>query len=271
MPYLAVPHCLTCWMRSSPISHGCSKNKRFRSPSPPPTTIRHGPRSLQGDGTRLPAADPPLVQNPEMRSPAPRRPRSARKAGGGFRRGTYVDGIVEIGVHLAEGLAFTHDAEIYHRDIKPSNVLLTEEGKALLLDFNLSTPKSNESRLIAGTLPYMAPEQLRGICDSPVGRSGELRRAGLICFSWGRCSTSCLQAIAVRANRRAGRESDRLPRRCSKGSLTAPSPCAGESTRRPRARAADRELAWRSIPMSGPRQPKRSPKHSGPHWRCRAD
>src|SRR5437660_4871325 len=80
-----------------------------------------------------------------------------------LRRGSYVNGILHIGQQLAQALAFVHEKGIYHRDLKPSNVLMTPDGRPMLLDFNLSRPKRVPDQQPAGTLVYMPPEQLAAV------------------------------------------------------------------------------------------------------------
>ena len=62
---------------------------------------------------------------------------------------------------LALGLAALHRSHKVHRDIKPSNILVTAEGRVVILDFGLVADLINlvpESHLV-GTFSYMAPEQ----------------------------------------------------------------------------------------------------------------
>src|SRR6266849_2650313 len=82
--------------------------------------------------------------------------------------------VMRYGTQIADALAHAHDRGIVHRDLKSSNVMVTPEGRVKVLDFGLATRldrdeiseltlsyTSVESRLV-GTLPYMAPEVLRG-------------------------------------------------------------------------------------------------------------
>ncbi|NQT11375.1 MAG: protein kinase [Planctomycetes bacterium] len=77
--------------------------------------------------------------------------------------GSFVDGAIHLGYQLADALAYSHSRGICHSDLKPSNVLITPDGKPMLLDFNLAFDSQAVERRLGGTLPYMAPEQLRAI------------------------------------------------------------------------------------------------------------
>ncbi|HXG58956.1 MAG TPA: ABC transporter substrate-binding protein [Thermoanaerobaculia bacterium] len=78
-----------------------------------------------------------------------------------------VGDVVEIGVHVAEALEYSHARGVVHRDIKPENVMVAEEEGALrvyVMDFGLAKATS-ENRLtktgtLVGTVAYFSPEQV---------------------------------------------------------------------------------------------------------------
>lgn len=85
-------------------------------------------------------------------------------------------GAAAVAAGLSDALAYLHDQGIAHRDLKPSNVLLGPTGHPYLLDFNLATRHTDQWRL-AGTLPYMAPEQLALLADAGAAPPADWRPA----------------------------------------------------------------------------------------------
>src|SRR5439155_26511767 len=81
-------------------------------------------------------------------------------------RMSYVEAVFWLAARLAAGLAHAHARGVLHRDLKPANVLLADDGRPVLLDFNLSS-SGDGSGLVGGTWPYMAPEALEAFLGRP--------------------------------------------------------------------------------------------------------
>lgn len=78
-----------------------------------------------------------------------------------------------IGAAIADALHELHLQEAIHLDLKPDNVILTPEGRAVLVDFGLAHHAhfpdllAEQSRFAAGSAPYVSPEQVRGVRSDP--------------------------------------------------------------------------------------------------------
>jgi serine/threonine protein kinase len=96
----------------------------------------------------------------------------------------YDEGRLRHALHqLAQGLCALHAARLVHRDVKPSNVLVTPQGRVVLLDFGLVADQRapvhapRAARQVAGTVRFMSPEQARG---DTVGPSSDWYAVGVI-------------------------------------------------------------------------------------------
>ena len=97
--------------------------------------------------------------------------------------------IITLGLQIAAALDEAHQRGIVHLDLKPANIALASKGQAKVLDFGLAkffhaNEESTADNLtsaasVAGTLPYISPEQLRG--ESVDGRA-DIHALGAVLF-----------------------------------------------------------------------------------------
>ncbi|MGH9253268.1 MAG: protein kinase domain-containing protein [Vicinamibacterales bacterium] len=97
--------------------------------------------------------------------------------------------VVRHGLDIAAALEEAHDHDVVHGDLKPGNIMVTRFGLKLL-DFGLARqravvsvsevtrmPTHAMSGVVAGTVPYMAPEVLRG---APADARSDLWAMGVV-------------------------------------------------------------------------------------------
>jgi eukaryotic-like serine/threonine-protein kinase len=96
--------------------------------------------------------------------------------------------VAALGIQLAEGLEALHLAGIVHGDIKPANLRLSRSGVLKILDLGVARQvpdvssdqrRSTDTQMIVGTVPYMSPEQLRGV---PADVRSDIWSAGTVLF-----------------------------------------------------------------------------------------
>ncbi|MEW5901663.1 MAG: protein kinase [Acidobacteriota bacterium] len=103
------------------------------------------------------------------------------------------DDVLRFGNQIVEALGHAHEQGVVHRDLKTANVVITSTGRVKILDFGLakrliskelgeatlSQLSLTEEGMIAGTLPYLAPEVLQG---APADARSDIWALGIVLY-----------------------------------------------------------------------------------------
>ncbi|OGD19739.1 MAG: hypothetical protein A2W03_13455 [Candidatus Aminicenantes bacterium RBG_16_63_16] len=99
------------------------------------------------------------------------------------KRRVPVEEALELAIQISDGLAEAHGRGIVHRDIKPSNILVSEHGRAKIVDFGvaalLRVDTTPHAGLVVGTAAFMSPEQIQGL---PADTRSDLFSLGVVLY-----------------------------------------------------------------------------------------
>jgi eukaryotic-like serine/threonine-protein kinase len=105
-----------------------------------------------------------------------------------------IDQVLRYGQQMAAALSHAHGRGVVHRDLKSANIVITPDGQVKVLDFGLakrltteelaeattaSRPSLTGPEMVAETLAYLAPEQLRG---QPADARSDIWALGVVLY-----------------------------------------------------------------------------------------
>ncbi len=103
-----------------------------------------------------------------------------------WKKSPFEQVVTELLYQATCGLEHAHQNDLVHSDLKPANILLGDDGKARLVDFNVAQQAISgaHANTIGGTLPYMAPEHLQSLIKNVwnAGPASDIYSLGVVAY-----------------------------------------------------------------------------------------
>jgi serine/threonine protein kinase len=96
--------------------------------------------------------------------------------------GTWLHDALQIFLKICDAVAFAHERGVVHCDLKPANVMVGKHGQVYVMDWGVALLHGTEDPPLAGTLGYMAPEQLLGERSAVDATTDVYGLGGILCF-----------------------------------------------------------------------------------------
>ncbi len=92
-----------------------------------------------------------------------------------------IETVIDVMRQSAEALRHASSLGVIHRDVKPGNIIIRKDGRVKIADFGCAITSDPRGTVlpIAGSLPYMSPEQLEG---KPLGPQSDIYSLGVVFY-----------------------------------------------------------------------------------------
>ncbi len=92
-----------------------------------------------------------------------------------------IETVIDVMRQSAEALRYASRLGIIHRDVKPGNIIIRKDGRVKIADFGCAITSEPDKQVvaIAGSLPYMSPEQLEG---KSLGPQSDIYSLGVVFY-----------------------------------------------------------------------------------------